>query len=453
MEHSRGADGAPQRTEATMSMRQARAPATPPRTIVRILGEAGATLASFAGVFFPWGFGGLRVASPLAVALLVTAVAVMLLRRRAPRIAVGATVALTVGAILIGGALASQLITVLVTVFTLGKHTNRRSTIVAAVATILAIWSASMIILGPVITDLRAALLIVASVGFAAAAGDSSRSRRAYIDEITDRARRAEETKEAEARRRVADERVAIARDLHDLVAHQIAVVSLNAGVASRALRDRPADAERALGTIHSAAQTVLDEISGLLTILRASDDGAVASRLAPSPGLIQLPALVAEFESSGLTVHRRTEGEPREIPAAVDAVAYRALQEALTNALKHSGGEGNHPASALVHLEYRTDAIVLTVTNPVAPAKPGAPDSSRGGHGLNGVRERVASVRGRVDAGPGPGPVYRFTALLPLPDASEGHSPASANAALSPTYLSAADAHAGPQITKKTLL
>jgi signal transduction histidine kinase len=360
----------------------------------------------------------MRVLSPLAVLLLAAAIAAMLWRRRAPRAAVTVTVALTVAALLIGGALGSHLVTVLVALFSVGKLTGRRSTIIAAAATIVTIWSASTIILGPVITDLRAALLIVASVGFVAAAGDASRSRRAYIEEITDRARRAEETKEAEARRRVADERVAIARDLHDLVAHQIAVVSLNTGVASRALRERPDDAERALQVIHGAAQTVLEEISGLLTILRASDDGG-PPRLAPGPGLAQLPELFTEFESSGLSVRRRTEGTPVEIPAAVDVVAYRAVQEALTNALKHSGSAEAHPASALVHVEYGADAVVLTVTNPVA-LTPILEDPSRGGHGLNGVRERVASVRGRLETGAGPGPVYRFTAWLPLRAPSE---------------------------------
>lgn len=109
-------------------------------------------------------------------------------------------------------------------------------------------------------------------VGFAAAAGDASRSRRAYIDTITERARRAEETKESEARSRVAEERLKIARDLHDVMAHQIAVISMHAGVASQALPTRPDDAERALATIRQAARTVLGEIASLLRVLRAAD-------------------------------------------------------------------------------------------------------------------------------------------------------------------------------------
>ncbi|HWH25360.1 MAG TPA: histidine kinase [Pseudolysinimonas sp.] len=385
------------------------------QTIARISSDVAATLVTVAYVFVPEEFGGRGPLSPLAAVLLALAIAVMLVRRRAPRVAVVATVVLTAASLLVGGALASHLITVLVTMFTLGRQTNRRSTIIAAGVTIVVIWFAGLIILGPDVMDLRSALLTVASIGFAAASGDASRSRRAYIDEITDRARRAEETKEAEAQRRVAEERVAIARDLHDLVAHQIAVVSLNAGVASRALRERPDDAERALTVIHSAAQTVLEEISGLLTVLRAADDGT-EPRLAPSPGLGALPALISEFEASGLVVRHRTEGIPRPLPDAVDVVAYRAVHEALTNALKHGRGEGASPASVLVHVEYQADALVLTVTNLVPTSGPPR-NPSRGGHGLNGVRERVASVRGRVETELGPGPIFRFTAWLPLPE------------------------------------
>jgi signal transduction histidine kinase len=398
-----------------VSVRRAPASATP-WPVARVLTEAGVALAAVAAVFFPDKFGGLSDPAPMSIALLAAAVVATPFRQRATRTAVVGTVALTVGALLVDGALAASFVTVLVTVFTVGKLTDRLSTIVAAIGAIAVIWSTSAIVLGPATTDVRAALLIVASIGFAAASGDASRSRRAYIEEITERARQAEETKEAEARRRVADERVAIARDLHDLVAHQIAVVSLNAGVASRAVRERPDDAVRALDTIYDAAQTVLGEISGLLTVLRTSDASPSPARLAPTPGLAQLPELLGQFRSSGLSVALRTDGGPREIPAAADGVAYRALHEALTNALKH-GGAGARPASAVVHLDYQADELVLTVTNPVSPPRPAAGgEPARGGHGLDGVRERVAAVRGRVQAGPGPGSVFRFTARLPAP-------------------------------------
>lgn len=400
-----------------MSVDRALAPNNGSRTITRVLGDAVAALLMIAAALWPPEFGGLRAPSAPSLVLLAAGILTMLLRRHAPRAAACASALITVAAFLLGGPIAAGFIGVLLTVFTVARLTDRRTTIIAAASVAGMLWGASFVIFGPETTDLQAVLLIIASIGFVAAAGEASRSRRAHIEEMTDRARRAEETKEAEALRRVADERVAIARDLHDLVAHQIAVVSLNAGVVSRALRDRPEDAERALTIIHDAAHTVLHEISGLLTVLRADDRGAGSSRLAPTPGLAQLPELIGQFESGGLTVRRRTEGVPRQLPEAVDAVAYRALQKALTNALKHGPADGAHPASALVQLDYQPGAVVVTVTNPVVGVRPRVRGHNRGGHGLNGVRERVASVRGRVDAGPGPGPVYRFTAWLPTPD------------------------------------
>lgn len=420
------------------------------RAITRVLGDAVVALLMIAAVLWPPEFGGLRAPSAPSFALLAAGIVTMLLRRRAPRAAASASALITVAAFLIGGPIAAGLIGVLLTVFTVGRLTDRRTTIIAAASVTGVLWGASFVIFGPETTDLQAALLIIASIGFVAAAGDASRSRRAHIEEMTDRARRAEETKEAEALRRVADERVAIARDLHDLVAHQIAVVSLNAGVASRALHDRPEDAERALAIIHDAAHTVLEEISGLLTVLRADDQSGGSARLAPRPGLAQLPELIGQFESGGLTVRRRTEGTPRQLPEAVDAVAYRALQEALTNALKHGRADGTHPASALVQLEYRPGAIVLIVTNPVVGVRAGARDPYRRGHGLNGVRERVASVRGRVDAGPGPGPVYRFTAWLPAPDETQPGARLSELEPRTPT-VTAEPSEAAPTATNRS--
>lgn len=404
-----------------MNVRRADVPADRLRVIIRVLVDVGITLMLIASGFWPPEFGGPPEPSPLSFALVAAAIVAMLLRRRTPKGAACAAVALTVAALLVGGSVAASFLALLVSVSTVAKLTDRRTTQVTAVAAAVVVWCASFVILGPETTDLPVALLIIVSIGFVAAAGDASRSRRAYLEELTDRAQRAEETKEAEALRAVADERVAIARDLHDLIAHQIAVVSLNAGVASRALRDRPEDAERALKTIHGAAQTVLEEISGLLTVLRGNNHDAGALRLAPTPGLAQLPDLIRQFESGGLAVRQRIEGTPREIPEAVDAVAYRALQEALTNALKHGRGDGAHPASALVQLDYQAGSIVLTVTNPVSDVRRATSNPDLGGHGLNGVRERVASVRGQVKTGRGPGPVYRFTASLPTSNPTPG--------------------------------
>ena len=184
---------------------------------------------------------------------------------------------------------------------------------------------------------------IVAAVLIAASLGDSARSRREYLAAVTERAERAEQTREAEAQRRVAEERLRIARDLHDTVAHRIAVISLNAGVASGALDTNPQRADEALGTIRRASRTVLGEIGELLHYLRSEAPGGEA----PQPGLSQLGSLLRGVASAGLTVETSWagEGEAQAAPGqpseptvwpslgeAVDLVAYRVVQEGLTN-------------------------------------------------------------------------------------------------------------------------
>lgn len=250
-------------------------------------------------------------------------------------------------------------------------------------------------------------------VALAAAAGDGARSRHAYIAAITERAERAERTREAEAQRRVTEERLRIARDLHDVVAHQIAVISLNAGVASQAFDTKPEKAKQALTTIRGAARTVLGEIGDLMSVLRA--DGETGSDgPSPQPGLDRLDDLVAQYRDDGLDVQVRTEGDPGRVRGAVGLVAYRVLQEALTNAHKHGVEHRAH-----VLLAVADEEVTITVTNPMsALAGPAGPDEESArlssGLGLVGLRERVASVRGSIEAAPAPAG-WRVSARLPL--------------------------------------
>ncbi|MFT4212941.1 MAG: histidine kinase [Microbacterium sp.] len=241
---------------------------------------------------------------------------------------------------------------------------------------------------------------VAVTLGFAAALGDAVRTRRAYIAEITERALRAEATREAEASRRVAEDRLRIARDLHDAVAHQISVISLNAGVASSALDAHPEVTREALGTIRAASRTVLGEIGDMLATLRAPEDAAV---LTPTVGLSGLDGLLETFAASGLAVTVRRDDADAALTAAADVVAYRVIQEALTNAHKHGGEPRAH-----LRLSVADGWLRITVTNPA-----GAPASSPG-HGLTGIRERVTAVRGAVEAGVD-GTVFRLRVSLPL--------------------------------------
>ncbi|MCI2956718.1 histidine kinase [Agromyces atrinae] len=295
-----------------------------------------------------------------------------------------------------------------IAMFGVANRSTRRVTLIVASSAVFAVVVLSLFAsLGTVFDPRTFQFAIV--IAFASAAGDATRSRREYIVAITERAVRAEETREAEAKRRVADERLRIARDLHDAVAHQIAVISLNAGVASSAVDARPEQARAALATIRSAARTVLGEIGDLLEVLRTETDDGEQPR-SPQPGLDRLDDLIRQFGAAGLAVNVRVDGDIGRLDGASGLVAYRVIQEGLTNAHKH-GAE----ARAHVLVDVGDDAALVVVSNPVLPAaaRPNAAEA-RSGHGLLGLRERVASVRGSIETGLTPGG-YRLAATLPL--------------------------------------
>ncbi|MDJ1372669.1 sensor histidine kinase [Gulosibacter molinativorax] len=247
-------------------------------------------------------------------------------------------------------------------------------------------------------------------VAFGAAAGDGSRSRREYIAAIVERAQRAEETRDAEAKRRVSEERLRIARDLHDAVAHQIAVINLNAGVASSAIDTRPEKAKHALATIRTAGRAVLGEIGDLLSMLRSADEPPA---IAPQASLDRLDDLVTQFRAVRMETTVHVDGDLARAGDATSRVAYRVIQESLTNAHKH-GTE--HRAHVLV--EVGVDVLTVVVTNPVAPDGVEQKDPecavNGSGFGLAGLRERVASVRGSIEAGPD-AEGWKVTARLPV--------------------------------------
>ena len=261
-------------------------------------------------------------------------------------------------------------------------------------------------------------LLLVLLFG---ALGDLVRVHGEQFQAVTERAERAEATREALAQQRVAEDRLAIARDLHDAVAHQIAVINLHAGVAGSALRERPDDAEHSLTVIRRASRTVLTQIGDLLATLR--DPGSPGT--GPT-GLTQLDDILRQFRGHGLDVTVRRLGEPRELPAAVDVVALRVIQEALTNAHKHGVEHRAH-----IVLEYLPDRLHVTVTNPVPASPPPAhttrsahaaqPTGAGAGHGLVGARERVESVRGTLSHGRAGPSSFELDVDLPVP-APESH-------------------------------
>jgi signal transduction histidine kinase len=234
--------------------------------------------------------------------------------------------------------------------------------------------------------------------------GDNVRTRRAYTAELEERAARLEREREERAVRAVAEERARISRELHDVVAHHVSVIAVQAGAASEEATTDPA--REALGVIQQTSRQVLAELRSMLEVLSSDEAGP---GLAPQPSLRLVDQLVDQSRMAGLPVELVIAGERRELPAIVDLAAYRIVQEALTNTRTHAG-----PAHARVELRYAEDALALEVTDD-GRAAAGQPGNGGGGRGLIGMRERVAMVGGRLEVGPRPGGGFRVAALLPL--------------------------------------
>ena len=211
-----------------------------------------------------------------------------------------------------------------------------------------------------------------------------------------------------EARRRADDERLRVVRELHDVVSHSIAMINFRAGVALHVLDRRPEQAREALAAIRQASAGALQELRATLGVLR-QPAGGERSR-ASVPGLAQLDELVAGVARAGPTVELVVEGERAELPPVVDLAAYRVVQESLTNVVRHAG-----PAPATVRVAYGTADLVVEVTDDGAGG-PGAVRADGGGHGIAGMRERVAALGGELQAGPRPQGGFRVRARLPLP-------------------------------------
>lgn len=230
------------------------------------------------------------------------------------------------------------------------------------------------------------ALSSFAWAGLAVAYAESVRNRRAYVAEVEDRARRAEQSREDEVRRRVAEERLRIARELHDVVAHHMAVINVQAGAAVFALSRQPAAAEPPLNHIRRASGIVLKELAAIVGLLRQPGDNEPHQ---PQPGLDRLPELLESFTAAGATIEFAQVGDVRPLPAAGNLAAYRITQEALTNARKHGDG-----GPIRVRFSYQRDRLQLEISNGAGPSR-----TQESGYGLIGMRERAAAAGGAVDA------------------------------------------------------
>lgn len=238
----------------------------------------------------------------------------------------------------------------------------------------------------------------------AVALGDATRSRNAYVAEVEARALRAEQTHEDEARRRVTEERLRIARELHDVIAHHIAVISVQAGAASHVLHSRPEAVGPALANIRRAADVAVKELAGMVGLLRNADD--LESSVQPVRGLAGLAELLETFAAAGLRVRYRQHGDARELPTLTDLAAFRIIQESLTNAQKHGNGQ------ATLDITFEPDRVRIVVSNPVRAQR----EQGRSGFGIVGMRERAAATGGAVTTNLDHSGQFVVDAFLPAP-------------------------------------
>src|SRR3954453_2724989 len=293
-------------------------------------------------------------------------------------------------------------------VYGVAAHTDRRRSAIALVATVVAMVAALATQPDHVVSssDWTSSLLAVAVAWLA---GENQRSRRARWVALEERAEMLENEREERDRRAVAEERLRIARDLHDIVSHAMSVIAVQAGSGNALLDRDPEGARRSLINVETASRGALVEMRRMLGVLR-DDDDAPGSR-APAPSLSKLGDLVARVRDAGLGVELHVDTDIPPLPTSVDLAAYRIVQESLTNVMKHGG------PVAVVKISSSATELCVDISDDGRQrnghVEPGVRESTR--HGIIGMRERVAIYGGQFEAGPRPGGGFRVVARLPL--------------------------------------
>ncbi|MDX2543620.1 sensor histidine kinase [Streptomyces sp. WI04-05B] len=346
-----------------------------------------------------------------AALLAVSACAGVLLSRSRPRTAVMVTTVCAMTASAVGYLLTALILApAMVAIYWLAILTDRRTTRVYCIGMIVVLVTTATF-LDPM--DHPLVLKTIAPVAYVlvpVATGSARRIRRAYLDAVHARAEHAERTREEEARHRVTEERMRIARELHDVVAHHLALANAQATTAAHLAHSNPEQTRRMLNDLTGTTSSALRELKATVGLLRHADD--VDAPLEPAPGLFRLPELIDTVRSAGIEVTLTTTGRDRPLSPGVDLTAYRIVQEALTNITKHAVG-----ASACVRLAYSVDRLTITVTNNITRTGPAGPAGSEAapGFGLIGMRERAHSVGGDLAAGHRPEGGFEVSTALPL--------------------------------------
>lgn len=387
-------------------------------TVIAVLGAYGEAHPSTPGTYFTGPYHQPR--TPDAALLLVAvAGAVLAWRHRHPRLVLCASTAAVVAYTLPGYENGVALLLPAAAVGTLAADrsmTALRSTAWAvAVTVVLMAATAADNPLGPTGGGF---FLIPANVAVALLAGIAIANRRAYLE--SERAQLAGQSAQ-EAQRGIDEERLRIARELHDVVAHTMATITVQASAATTLLRDRPEQAAESLQAIRAASKNGLRELRAILNVLRAAsvDADGFADPVQPAAGLARLDALAAGVRAAGLPVTVAVTGQPRDLPAVTDLSAFRVIQEALTNTIRHAG-----PATAAVTVHYAADNLAVEITDTGCGLSSSVAETAfaaflavgtGAGHGLRGMRERAAAAGGVIEIRPLPDRGFRVAARFPL--------------------------------------
>jgi signal transduction histidine kinase len=349
-------------------------------------------------------FGHFDSPSPVAYVLTAAAFLPLAFRQKAPYAVLAVTT--IIAAVYETGHLPPNLVFIapLIALYTVATLHDRRATLIAGALSAVVQLSAAWMTVGSAgfWTEF---VRVLALLGVAAAIGDATRNRRAYVAEVEQRAADAERTREEEASRRVDEERLRIARELHDVTAHSLSIIAVQSGAASHVIDTDPAEARRALEAIRRTSKDALEELRAMLGVLRTTGEGDAP--LSPVPGLARLGELLAPLVEAGYDVETQIDDELGEIPAVVEGSAYRIVQESLTNVVRHAG-------ICRVWLTVSRAGGTLSITVDDDGATPTFPLPD-GRHGLAGMRERVTALGGEFTARPREGGGFHVAATLPI--------------------------------------
>jgi signal transduction histidine kinase len=363
------------------------------------LAAALAAVMSVGTYFSAWHQHGHRPVDAGAIALVIASAAALALRRRYPVAVLALVFGTTLIYFVLGYASGPIWLALIIAYYTAAARGHRLAAVIVAVAGLATFPWLDYLLRNGSPPSLAGLAALAAWLLVVLGAGEAVRIRR-------ERAAAAARIEEEEARRQASEERLRMARELHDSLGHYLSLISVQSGVALSLNQELPEQARTSLATVKQASKEALNELRSVLDILR--QDGERAPR-SPTATLARLSDLVAQAAAPGLEVRAETEGSVRPLPFGVDLAAYRIVQEALTNVARHAG-----PATATVRVTYGEHDVTVQVDDD-GGGRPGVTQPPASGNGIAGMAERVAALGGELDAGPRPEGGFRVRARFPL--------------------------------------